>query len=145
MSNDERGIMNSEVVNTAARTNEPKHRQYDIQQRLIDFAVLILEIAELLPNTRSGNHIAGQLIRCGTSPAANYGEAQAAESRKDFIHKMRVCLKELRETHVWLLVINKKRMLSDSGKLQAAIIECDELISIFVTSIGTAKKKNENG
>jgi four helix bundle protein len=73
-----------------------KHRKYDLEERLIDFAVRIINIVEALPNTRAGNHIAGQLIRCGTSPAPNYGEAQSAESRNDFIHKikfLRNCVK----------------------------------------------------
>ncbi|MCK4623755.1 MAG: four helix bundle protein, partial [Phycisphaerae bacterium] len=93
--------------------------------------------------TNIGNHIAGQLVRCGTSPAANYGEARAAESRRDFIHKMKVCLKELRETLVWLTVIKKKGLLRHFDKLDFAIEENNELISIFVTSIGTAERNNE--
>jgi four helix bundle protein len=81
---------------------EPDDR-FDLQERLVDFAVRVMTVAEELPNERAGQHVASQLIRSGTSPAANYGEAQSAESRKDFIHKMKVSLKELRETHVWLL------------------------------------------
>ncbi len=83
--------------------NEKDQRNYDLQERLIEFAVRVLNVVESLPNSRVGNHVAGQLIRSGTSPAPNYGEAQSAESRKDFIHKMKVALKELRETLVWLL------------------------------------------
>ena len=83
--------------------NEKEQRNYDLQERLIEFAVRVLNVVESLPNSRVGNHVAGQLIRSGTSPAPNYGEAQSAESRKDFIHKMKVALKELRETLVWLL------------------------------------------
>jgi four helix bundle protein len=79
-----------------------KERKYDIEERLIDFAVRIIRTAESLPKTKAGNHIPGQLTRCGTSPAPNYGEAQSAESIADFIHKMKLCLKELRETRVWL-------------------------------------------
>jgi four helix bundle protein len=80
-------------------------RIFDLDDRLIDVAVRIIRLAESLPKTKVGNHVAGQLIRCGTSPAPNYGEAQSAESRSDFIHKMKVSLKELRETMVWLLII----------------------------------------
>jgi four helix bundle protein len=73
-----------------------KHKKaLDLEERLIEFAVQIIRIAGSLPKTRAGNHVNGQLIRCGTSPAPNYGEAQSAESRSDFIHKMKVCLKEL--------------------------------------------------
>jgi four helix bundle protein len=81
-----------------------ENKSFDLEERLIDFAVRIIRISESLPKTRVGNHIAGQLIRSGTSSAPNYGEAQSAESRSDFIHKMKVCLKELRETRVWLLL-----------------------------------------
>ena len=80
--------------------NEKEQRNYDLQERLIEFAVRVLNVVESLPNSRVGNHVAGQLIRSGTSPAPNYGEAQSAESRKDFIHIMKVALKELRETLV---------------------------------------------
>jgi four helix bundle protein len=85
-------------------------KKYDIEERLIDFAIQIIRMAETLPKSRVGYHISGQLIRCGTSPAPNFGEAQSAESRADFIHKMRICLKELRETRVWLLMIIKAHL-----------------------------------
>ena len=120
---------------------ENKNRKYDLQDRLLDFSVRIINVVEALPNTRAGNHIAGQLIRCGTSPAPNYGEAQSAESRKDFIHKIKIVLKELRETDVWLNIIQRRKLFSKSNnKLHALIVECNELISIFVTSVKTAKK-----
>ena len=67
--------------------------KYSLEDRLIDYAVLSLEIAKLLPNTFEGRHLSSQLIRSGTSPALNYGEAQGAESKKDFLHKIRVILK----------------------------------------------------
>ena len=113
---------------------------YDLEERLIDFAVRIIRIAESLPKTKVGNHIAGQLIRCGTSPAPNYGEAQSAESRSDFIHKMKICLKELRETKVWLKIIIRANLIKPKSILEPDIIENDELISIFVASINTAKQ-----
>jgi four helix bundle protein len=122
------------------QTEEIKQKAYDLEKRLIDFAVRIIRKIEDLPNTRVGNHIAGQLLRCGTSPAPNCGEAQAAESRADFIHKMKVCLKELRETRVWLLMIVRAKLIQPTSKLDPLIQENNELISIFVTSIRTAKK-----
>ena len=115
-------------------------RTFDLEDRLIDFTVRIIRTAESLPKTKVGNHIAGQLIRCGTSPAPNYGEAQSAESRSDFIHKMKVCLKELRETRVWLLMIVNAKLIKQVSKLEPLIKENNELISIFVTSIETARK-----
>jgi four helix bundle protein len=117
-----------------------EQKTYDLEDRLIDFAVRIIRIAESLPKTKIGNHIAGQIIRCGTSPAPNYGEAQGAESRSDFIHKMKVCLKELRETRVWLIMIVRAGLIKPASKLDPDINENNELISIFVTSIKTAKK-----
>ena len=113
---------------------------FDLEERLIDFAVRTIRAAESLPKNKTGNHIAGQLIRSGTSPAPNYGEAQAAESRADFIHKMKVCLKELRETRVWLLMLVKANLIKPALKLDILIDECNQLISIFVTSINTARK-----
>jgi len=115
-------------------------KTYDLEERLIDFAVRIIRMAETLPKTRVGNHISGQLVRCGTSPAPNYGEAQSAESRADFIHKMKVCLKELRETRIWLLIIVRAELIKPVSKLDSLIQETNELIAIFVTSIRTAKK-----
>jgi four helix bundle protein len=115
-------------------------KTYDLEERLIDFAVRIIRMAESLPKTRVGLHISGQLIRCGTSPAPNYGEAQSAESRADFVHKMKICLKELRETRVWLLIIVRAKLINQATKLDSLIQETNELISIFVTSIRTAKK-----
>ena len=118
-------------------------RTYDLEDRLIDFAVRIIKIAESLPKTKVGNHVSGQIIRCGTSPAPNYGEAQSAESRSDFIHKMKVALKELRETRVWLLIIVKAKLITPASKVEPLIKENDELISIFVKSIETARKKSK--
>ena len=116
------------------------NKEYDLEDRLINFAVRIVHAAESLPKTKVGNHIAGQLIRSGTSPAPNYGEAQSSESRADFIHKMKVSLKELRETKVWLLMIIKADLIKPASKLKSLIDENDQLISIFVSSIRTAKK-----
>ncbi len=118
-------------------------RIFDLEERLIDFAVRIIHASESLPKTRVGNHIAGQLIRCGTSPAPNYGEAQSAESRSDFIHKIKICLKELRETKIWLLMMVKANLIKPTQKLEPLIHENNELISIFVTSVKTAKQKED--
>jgi four helix bundle protein len=115
--------------------------KYDLEERLIDFAVIITDIVEALPNTRLGNYIAGQLVRSGLSPALNYGEAQSAESRNDFIHKMKVILKELRESMISLKIIERKA-IHNVDKTVAAKSECNQLISIFVKSIETAKKNN---
>lgn len=117
-----------------------ENKVFDLEDRLINYAVTIIQAAELLPKTKVGNHISGQLIRCGTSPASNYGEAQSAESRLDFIHKMKICLKELRETRIWLVMIERAKLIKQNSKLEPLIIENNELISIFVKSVKTAKQ-----
>ncbi len=115
--------------------------KYDLDERLLDFSVSIIQITESLPSTRAGNHIAGQLLRSGTSPHPNHGEAQAAESGKDFVHKMSICLKELRESLRWLRLIEKAKLIENRSSLQSLIKECDELVRIFVASIKTASSK----
>lgn len=118
-----------------------KQQKYDLEERLLAFCFDVIRLIECIPKSRAGNHIAGQLLRSGTSPYPNHGEAQAAESAKDFVHKMGVSLKELRETSRWLQLIKRVPLVSDSAKIEPLILECDELIRIFVASIRTAKKR----
>jgi four helix bundle protein len=115
-------------------------RPQELEDRLIDFAVSVIGVVEDLPNTKAGNHIGNQLVRSGTSPAPNHGEARSPESTKDFVHKMKISLKELRETHIWLRIIGRKK-LGDLQILPAVIGECDELIAIFVSSTRTADSR----
>jgi four helix bundle protein len=114
-------------------------RKFDLEERLIVFASLIIEFAEKLPSTFAGKHLAGQIIRSGTAPALHYGEAQSGESRKDFIHKMKTALKELRETYNGLRIIQKTKWI-DQDKLMPLLDKNNQLISIFVKSIETAVK-----
>ena len=110
----------------------------ELEERLIDFAVRIIKLSASLPKTLAGKHIAGQILRSGTSPAPNYGEARGAESHADFIHKLRIVLKELNETSIWLRVIERSRMLRK--ELLADIVrENKELCRIFTSSLRTAK------
>ncbi len=125
--------MNEEVT----KTEIPK---YDIEERLISFAVAIIDYVESLPNLKGANHIGNQLLRSGTSPALNYGEAQAAESMADFIHKMRVCLKELRETSICLKILQRKKYTSEMSNATLSN-ECTELVRIFKKSVQTAEEK----
>ena len=112
----------------------------ELENRLIDFSILIIELVRNLPDEKSMNHLANQLIRSGTSPALNYGEAQSGESRKDFIHKLKIILKELRESHICLRIINKSNLSITDLNLETVINECNELISIFAKSVDTAVK-----
>jgi four helix bundle protein len=141
--NAERRTPNIEWGGAAHSVNETparaySERKYDLEERLLTFAANIVRLADSLPNTKAGNHIASQLLRCGTSPLANHGEVEAAESRNDFLHKLRICLKELRETNRWLRLIDRLGLV-ESTALTAAIGETDQLIRIFVTSIRTTR------
>ena len=113
-------------------------RKYDLEDRLIDFAIMVLDISENLPRTQAGVHIAGQILRSGTSPAANYGEAQSAESRKDFVHKLKIASKELKETRIWLKIIKRKNYI-EKIPVEEILEECRELIRILGKSISTAE------
>jgi four helix bundle protein len=110
----------------------------ELADRLLDFAARVGKAVDALPESRLGRHIAGQLVRSGTSPAPNYAEACGAESRKDFIHKLSICLKELRESRCWIQLIIKAELLSQSqmANLQD---ECNQLCNIIGKSIVTAK------
>ncbi len=118
-------------------------KKYDLESRLLEYSVKIIKLVEQLPNTRVGNHVSGQLLRCGTSPYPNHGEAQAAESQKDFVHKLRISLKELRETKRWLMLIQRMRLVKKLEKVEELLEETEELIKIFVASVRTAEKKKK--
>jgi four helix bundle protein len=119
------------IVQSQARADE-------LENRLIEFAVRIIKLSANLPKTPAGKHIAGQILRSGTSPAPNYGEARGAESNADFVHKLAIVLKELNETSIWLRVIERSQLLKK--ELLAEIIgECRELCRIFTSSLKTAK------
>ncbi len=110
----------------------------DLEERLVQFAVRIVKLCDKLPRTRAGNHVAGQLLRCGTSPAANYAEARGAESGDDFVHKLKLALKELNESRAWLKIITQSSMLP-SDKMEAINQEADELCRIVNASVKTTK------
>ncbi len=112
---------------------------YDLQERLVDFAVLVIQITDHLPGTPAGRLLADQLLRSGTSPALHYGEAQGAESRRDFIHKMKMALKELRESHACMRIIQKANLHKDVELVERSRKECGELIAIFQASVNTAE------
>ncbi len=118
-------------------------RKYDLEDRLVDFTCRMIDVVEALPNSRAGNYIAAQLIRSCHSPTFNYGEAQASESTKDFIHKMSVVLKELKECRTALKIIVKKNMINPIKKLEPIQSETEELIAIIAKSIYTAKKNSK--
>jgi four helix bundle protein len=122
------------------RDGEAGRRKFDLEERLLEFASAVIDLSEKLPSTRAGNHVAGQLLRSGTSPYPNHGEAEDAESRDDFIHKLKICLKELRETRRWARLVRRKAWAKDDSTLVFLLSEVDELIRIFYSSIQTARR-----
>jgi four helix bundle protein len=114
----------------------------DILERLLDFAARVGTVVDALPDTRLGRHIAGQLVRSGTSPAPNYDEGRAAESVDDFCHKLSVALKEMRESYVWLKLIVKAQLLS-GRQVGELTDECDQLSRILGQSIVTARRNQK--
>jgi four helix bundle protein len=123
--------------------NNKSPPKYDLEDRLLDFGVNVVELTESLPNTRSGNHIAAQLLQCGTSPLSNHGEVEAAESRKDFLHRLRICLNELRETKRWLRLVGRLKKRGHPANLTVCFTEIKELIRIFAASVRTAVKNEK--
>ena len=120
-----------------------KGRKFDLQDRLIDFSVRMIRLSEAIPESKAGKHICLQLLRSGTSPAPNYVEAQSAESNADFIHKLKIALKELRETEIWLKIIAQAELIETSQQLVPLLKETDELIAILFKSVETAQKNKE--
>jgi len=116
--------------------------RFDLEDRLLEFSARIIRLVDALPNTRAANHLAGQLLRSGTSPYGNHGEVEAAESRKDFIHKLKICLKELKETRRWLRLADRAAILA-APKMTSILSETEELIRIFFVSIRTAEKNSQ--
>ena len=111
----------------------------ELENRLVNFAVRIIKLAACLPRTAAGKHVAGQILRSGTSPAPNYGEARGAESRADFVHKIRVVLKELNETSIWLRIIERSSLLKRELLIEI-IQENGDLCKIFAASLKTARR-----
>ena len=115
-----------------------KEREYDLEDRLVSFSCRIVDMARMLPNTKAGKYLRDQITRCGSSASMNYGEAQAAESPEDFIHKLKVVLKELKETRVGIKLIFHQKLL-ENGQLVADLRnECEQLVAIIAKSIITA-------
>src|SRR2546430_1132649 len=145
--NAQRNVAQENVGNYSAKkadTNgaEGTEAKFDLEDRLLEFTAGLLTLVDELPTSRAGNHISGQLLRCGTSPFANHGEAQAAESRKDFIHKLGVCFKELKEIKRWLRLIGRVELIQ-LARLRPLLIETEELLRIFSASIRTAERNRQ--
>ena len=135
--------------NNQHSTSKEKSRRraaYDLEERLLVYAVKVIRAVDLVPKSRGGDHLGGQLLRSGTSPALNHGEAQAAESLNDFIHKMKICLKKLRESRRTLRIIQAVPLTNggkDADAVYPLVGETEELIRIFYTAIRTANSRRD--
>jgi len=116
---------------------------YNLEARLLEFSARAVRLTESMTKSRAGNHVAGQLLRSSTSPLANHGEAQAAESAKDFIHKLKLSLKELRETERWIKLTEHVPLVETPKRLADLLDETDQLIRIFVSSVNTASNNKQ--
>lgn len=117
-----------------------KETEFNLEERLLEFAARIIRVKESMKRTRAGLYVADQLMRSGTSPYGHHGEAEGAESRDDFVHKLRVCYKELRESRRWLRLAHRTPLIAKPALLDEILREVDELVRIFSASIRTAEK-----
>lgn len=116
---------------------------YDLADRLLEFSARVIRLSESLPATRAGQHIGDQLLRSGTSPYAQHTEAEDAESTADFVHKLKLCLKEMRETHRWIRLIRHVPLVKNPALLDPLLDEADQLIRIFRQSVITARTRKK--
>ena len=116
-----------------------KDGKYDLEERLLEFAVRIIRVTEAMIRSRAGTYVADQLLRAGTSPYGHHGEAEGAESRDDFIHKLKVCYKELREARRWLRLVCRTPLVKNPESIEEILEESDQLVRIFSASIRTAQ------
>ena len=138
--NAQRSTLNGRLVSTRRFENTDG---FNLEDRLLRYAANVVRLTDKIPNTRAGKHVGGQLLRSGTSILPNHGEAQAAESPNDFVHKMRICLKELRETRRWIRLILEVPLLEDRRSADPLLDETEQLIKIFAASIRTVLKKQK--
>ena len=132
---------NAQRAENGAEMGTGDERKYDLEDRLLDYAARIVRLTDALPRSRAGSHVGDQLLRSGTSPLSNHGEAQAAESPDDFIHKLSVCLKELKESRRWLRLVAKAQLVKETRCVEPLLAETEELIRIFGASIRTARAR----
>lgn len=118
-------------------------KKFDLEDRMVNYAASVLKMVDMLPKGFAANHLGKQLLRSGTSAALNYGESQASESRADFIHKLKIVLKELKESHICLRLLTSQNYISEETAVPV-LQETNELISILVASTNTAKKNQKN-
>ncbi len=116
-----------------------KPLKYDLEERLLEFSVRVIRVTDSMTRSRAATHIADQLLRSATSPYGHHGEAEGAESRADFVHKLKVCYKELREARRWLRLVQRVPLVKKPELLASILQEAEELVRIFAASIRTAE------
>jgi four helix bundle protein len=131
-------LTNDETSSESAGIGRKSITPDDLSERFLDFADRVCTVVEALPETRLGRRIADQLLRSGTSPLGNYEEACAAESKNDFAHKLRICLKEVRESRAWMRLVSRRNLLPVT-RMTDLIDEADQLARIVGRSIATAR------
>ncbi|HTL67202.1 MAG TPA: four helix bundle protein [Lacunisphaera sp.] len=114
-------------------------QKFNLEERLLEFAVRVIRVTEAMNRSPAGIYVADQLLRSATSPYGHHGEAEGAESRDDFIHKLRVCYKELREARRWLRLVQRTPLTAKPALLDDLVTEAGELVKIFAASIRTAE------
>jgi four helix bundle protein len=135
-------VESNQVRGKISEVIDMERKPEELEDRLLDFAARVGKVVDALPDTRLGRHIAGQLVRSGTSPAPNYAEACAAESKRDFIHKLGIALKELRESRTWIKLILKADLLQEP-RMSPLLDETQQLCNIVGKSIVTAKANQQ--
>jgi len=123
-----------------AKRDNGRRKDDELAERLLDFSVRIIQLVEAFPKTTTGKHAGNQLLRSGTAPGANYEEARGAESQADFVHKLSIVLKELKESRYWLKVTHRVPLVKPQ-RLGTLLDECEELIAIIGKSIFTVRRR----
>ncbi|HSI10880.1 MAG TPA: four helix bundle protein [Chthoniobacter sp.] len=140
--------MKTQAEHPTSNTQHPtsngagRKRRFDLEERMLAHATRMVALYDSLPSGSGAKQIGNQFICSGTSPYLHHGEVEAAESRDDFIHKLKVCLKELRETWGALRLLQRATQLSNSAEVESLIAETQELIRIFYQSVRTARDRS---
>ena len=140
----QRQTPNAKRQTSNERAADGAGRVFDLEERLLEYAARVIRLVDSLFSTKSATHVGGQLLRSGTSPLSNHGEAQAAESIEDFIHKLKICLKELHESQRWMRLIQKTPLVAKPRRMDPLIDESVQLIRIFSKSLQTAEANRDN-
>ena len=116
-----------------------RNPKFDLEERPLAFSVRVIRVTESMKRSRAANHSSDQLLRAGTYPYGNRGEAEGTESRNEFIHKLKICYEKLRESRRWLKLVQRASLITKPDHVDGLIAEADERVRIFASSIRTAQ------